>query len=258
MITEYLRKGRRNLIDYGVGITLSKIISGLISPFYLQKELTFYEIDLNSEIIFEKKDTRLSFAFLEGNDKDYIRQIGQMAEWLAGSLKARIENGAVCLAAIKGGEVLGFSLSGRGTVEIPNLKLRIQMNANEVWGEQISVKRQYRKLGISKGLRKYLYRDLQGRAVKNFYGHYAENNISSKMAVRNYTSDFLVAVRYRKVLSREDLFLGNPRSSGNAPRDASTKNTFAFSMVDSKPCNDEQFRLSTNELRKFWAGNKQH
>ena len=131
----WVRKVRRNWEDHGFHAVFRKITAFALRPFYENRTYRLYVMDLRRKN--PQENTALDdvqFRILTENDSGAIRQIEAISEWLYGSLRTRLEQGALCLAAFEDGKVSGFNLISFGDAYMPLVNVRRRFRRDEVGG----------------------------------------------------------------------------------------------------------------------------
>lgn len=128
-----------------------------------------------------------------------------MEEWLDGELKESLIKNGICMAIIKKNKIAGFNWMTLGEGSIPLLKLRVITKPDEVWSEQITIHKDFRRKGLANQLRTKFYNELKKMGIKAIYGHRQGWNIASKMSAQKYTYKELVKADYIKVLNIQRL-----------------------------------------------------
>jgi GNAT superfamily N-acetyltransferase len=180
----YLKKIIRNIEDYGYWISIKKAFNYIIRPIYSKRSLIIYEINLKNcdeHLI----NSNYEFKLLNASDKKIIDIIEEKEEWLKGELRERISS-SFCMAILHKKNVVGFYLASFQVGRIPLLKLKMCIENDEAWGEQITIFRDYRRMGLGSKLRSAVYSELKKMGIKHLYGHRAEYNIASQKSVKKY------------------------------------------------------------------------
>lgn len=175
----YLPKIRRNIEDYGSWCTISKMLKALIEPFYLRRKYIIYAMDLSNYNNLKNDNHELEFKLVSYKDKNDIRQIEKIAEWMKGNLCEKLKKGGLCLVARNGRQVIGFNLIAFGKVKIPLLMIEKLFDDSEAWSEQISVHKAYRKKGLASELRYRIFEVLKERGIARLYGGALQDNTAS-------------------------------------------------------------------------------
>jgi GNAT superfamily N-acetyltransferase len=200
-IPRLLRRFRRNLRDYGLGVTLRKTGASLFGFIYRTERYRIYRIELDAWEAALPSSEDLEYRFLRPEEDKLIAQIESLEEWLGGSVKRKLELGAICLAALDGGTVAGFNLVSFGQVYIPLIDVVRRFPERTAWSEQITVHPGYRGRGVASKLRYRIFSELRSRRVARFYGGaHASNTASLGLAHKVGFREF-VEVDYRKLFS---------------------------------------------------------
>jgi L-amino acid N-acyltransferase YncA len=195
-----LRKFRRNVQDYGRWMALHKTAAYFLSPVYQRTVYTIYVIDLDEAPTVPHADGRLEYVLLRPGDDDLIKQVEDCAEWLEGEVTDRLEEGAVCVAAVKGNQLAGFNLVVFGQVYIPLLKLTRTFRPATAWSEHIAVHPAFRGGGLGKSLRLRIFDELRFRGIRKLYGGTLRTNGPALALARSLGFRELADVTYLKAL----------------------------------------------------------
>ena len=196
------KKIQRNLKDYGCWVTIRKSIEYLISIFFVYKVYRIYTLNLDNISPRRKPNPHgFSFKMVNGNDTVIIKQIENMAEWLALELEDKILNGDICMVALLKEKVVGFNLISFGEVFIPLINLKKVFKQKEAWSEQISVQKDFRKMGIAIELRYRVFEELQKRGIKKLYGGTQPSNVPALRLARKLGFKEILDVIYLKIFN---------------------------------------------------------
>ncbi len=198
----WIRKVRRNFEDQGIGTVVQRAIAFALSPVYEQRTYRLYRINLNRYLQPSSAMEEVEFRLLSPSDAEAIRQVEHLSEWLHGILARRIEEGAICLAAIENGRVSGFNLISFGDVAMPLIHLNRRFRRDEAWSEQISVSKDFRKKGLGAELRYRIFEELRKRGYRKLYGGALIDNAPSLKLARRVGFQEFVDIHYTRVLGR--------------------------------------------------------
>lgn len=247
MAGQLIRKTRRNITDFGIAYTALKIGKGLFGIVYDCKALIIYELNF-SQNYEPNKLSGIRIRTLQPHEHAYFSQIVEMEEWLENKISNRIEENGVCIIALTGDEVIGFNLIGFDWVELPLLRIRVQLKKDEAWSEQISVKKEYRKQGVANEIRKVTYDILKQKRIIKLYGHRASYNYASKMSAKKFTKNEIVSARYTKFLMREKIDFINLKNNGKI-------GSFSFNASKSIRAENGYLVLKANQFMNFCKQN---
>jgi GNAT superfamily N-acetyltransferase len=155
------------------------MLNALLEPFYLHRKYTIYAVDLSNAKCHNGANCSWEFKLITSNDKNDIRQIEEIAEWMKDKLVEKLNNGGLCLAARSNQQVIGFNLIAFGRVYIPLLMIEKTFGLQEAWSEQITVHKDHRKKGLASELRYRIFDVLKKRGVKILYGGALHDNVVS-------------------------------------------------------------------------------
>jgi GNAT superfamily N-acetyltransferase len=236
-------KTKRNVLDFGIFNTSLKIFKELLGFIYESRALIIYELDLLRNYT-SQNIPGLHFVMLKPDDSSYISQIEKMEEWLENKLKKRLTENGLCIVALANGQVVGFNLIVFEWIELPLLKIRVYMKNDEAWSEQISVKKEFRKMGIANEMRKIIYEILKKRGICKLYGHRADYNHASKMSARKFTKNEITFAKYVKLLRQEKIEFVYSKSFQNIT-------SVSFNGADSIRDENRYLILKTAQLMHF-------
>jgi len=199
------KKVLRNLNDYGFSITLRKIISYLIQPFYENRTYRIYRFDLENLQDIPSKESVFAFKVLDKSDTGIIRQIEDMEEWLKGKVTSMLEAGGLCLVALDGQRVAGFNLVSLKEGCIPLIGMKRDLRENEVWSDQITVNKNYRGKGLGSALRYRIFKELRERGIRKIYGGTQISNLASLNLARKVGFKEIADIQYIKTFNKRSL-----------------------------------------------------
>lgn len=168
---------RRNISDYGMGATLSKVINSVGRLFYYNRAYTIYRSDLRKLPLQSQADDSFSFRFLGAEEaKPYRTQVLAMEEWLIGAFDSILAEGGRCLVALDGDTLAGFNLVSFNQIVLPVINFTRKLRDGEAYSEQITVAKQYRGRNLGTKLRLELFKALRDQGIQKIYGGTDINN----------------------------------------------------------------------------------
>ena len=195
------QKLKRNIQDFGWSVTVEKSLAYFVSPIFYQQIYRIYCIELLHQSLPEYAESNgFTFRILNAENKYEIEQIESFAEWLRDELVARIEDGAICLAAFKQEKLAGFNLISFGDVYIPLVELNKTFRKEHAWSEHITVHKNFRKKGLAIQLRYRIFSELKKRGFKRLYGGTLSSNLPALKLARSVGFKELVDIDYMRVL----------------------------------------------------------
>jgi len=199
------RKIERHLQDYGVLHTLKRGILYLFRRFYENRIYRIYRIDLTQFIPKLIEHSEFNFYILESKNlyRNIIHQIEKMEEWLKDRVESKLKSGGICLVALDNKKVIGFNLVALNKIYIPLINLEKILKPCSAWGEQITVRKDYRGKGLATQLRYKIFAELQKRGIKKFYGGAFIPNIPSLKLTRKVGFEEFVDLHYSKLFNHK-------------------------------------------------------
>ena len=94
-------------------------------------------------------------------------------------MKKKLKGQTICLAALDNGKVAGFNLVSFGEIYIPLVKLTRKISDDAAWSEQITVSKDYRRMGLGSELRYRIFSELKRRDIRKFCGGTLRDNLAS-------------------------------------------------------------------------------
>lgn len=201
MLAKSVQKIKRNLSDYGIRVTLVKTFERLFSPIYRSKVYRIYRINLSTAPkVPDSDDHTFTLRLLEVNDRHFIDQIEDYAEFLHGDITKMIQNDGFCYIAILGGQLAGFNLISFGEIFMTLVRVQRIFQPEEAWSEHIAVLPDFRRKGLASLLRYHVFEELRSRQFKRLYGGaLVSNSASLKLAQRVGFRSF-VDIEYQGIL----------------------------------------------------------
>ena len=192
------RKIQRNLQDYGFGITARK---AMLFPFrwlYRKRDYRIYRADLATLPFPPPTDGSLEYRWITPGDRDLIRQIEVMEEWMQDKIAPKLQAGGLCLSAIGSGKLAGFNLVGFGCQHIPAVERTHTFPSHCAWSEQISVSLEFRGQGVASELRYRVFAELRRRGITRLYGGTMTDNLVALKLARRVGFREILDIRFRK------------------------------------------------------------
>jgi len=200
-IKTFIKKMRRNYYDYGLWVLIRKSAAYMFKPLFENIIMILYRIDLDNISKRQTGISRFRFKWVSPEDKALIQQIEDMEEWLRGQMVVRLSAGnVICLVILEEEQLAGFYLAAFNETVNPLLKMKVVMSPIEVWGEQITICRKYRGIGLSEVLRFQIYSELKERGVKFVYGISRLNNWVSLRSAMQFAPTRAWIIKYRKIM----------------------------------------------------------
>lgn len=198
-----VRKVQRNVEDYRWGVTTKKSLATLVGWVYKHQVYRVYRIDFAitapSKISHQHP---FSFRILEATDNGVIEQIESFAEFLRGSVREKIADGALCQVAMdEQGKLAGFNLIRFGEVFIPLIELKRVFRPQEAWSEHIAVHKDHRRKGLASQLRYRVFEELRARGIKRLYGGTLRPNTPALKLTRKVGFTEIVDIDYIRFLN---------------------------------------------------------
>lgn len=196
----WVRKFRRNLRDYGLGVTLRKTAGALFRRVYQTCDYRIYRANLRAEPPPPAMGGGIEYRLITADEDGIIRQIEAMEDWLEGLVAQRLRAGGLCVVALAERRLAGFNLISFGEVEIPLVDGTWAFKPRYAWSEQISVHPDFRGHGVALNLRRWAFVELRRRGVERFYGGALKLNRASLNLARKAGFREILEVRYRRFL----------------------------------------------------------
>lgn len=193
----------RNLRDYGWAVSLKKSLAYLYRPVFYRRSWLITQNDLAHARISQNADTTCSFRFLRSNDSSAIRQIEGWEEWLQGRVKP--DEKQMCLVAMSQSRLVGFYLIALREYDLSATTVRVRLARKEAWGVQISVRKDYRRMGLATRLRGIAYAELRDRCLEKLFGYIAPNNVASLSSAKKAGAAVLGTLTFARVCNRNKL-----------------------------------------------------
>jgi GNAT superfamily N-acetyltransferase len=164
------RRVSRNVNDYGWGTAIRKILNSAAHNIYYNRAYVLYRGDLSRSRLPEPSQPGFEFRFIAPSEKDFLRQIGAMEEWLEGELERMLKEGGKCLVALDGDQIAGFNVVSFEKIALPVIAFSRRLRKGEAYSEQITVKSSYRGRNLGSLLRIEMFRSLQALGMRKIYG----------------------------------------------------------------------------------------
>jgi len=200
-IKNMLYKLLRNFNDFGFWLCFKKSISYLCKPFYENMVLVVYNVEIEKVVVQEASKNDFNFKLVNNKDTYLINQIEKMEEWLQGKVEGKLQRGGICMAIIDRDKVIGFYLTALGEIFIPLLKMKVIIEPCEAWGEQVTIKKKYRRNGLATELKSKIYSEFKKSGIKTVYGHAALYNKASLKSAEKFKTQHLAVVQYLRYLN---------------------------------------------------------
>ena len=197
---DILKKIHRNYRDYGLWITLVKIVGVCVKPVVEIRTFIIYLLNFQHYTIKEIDNSSFTFIQINRNDANILDQIGQMEEWLIGDIENKISYGALCIVALDAGKVAGFNLFDFNEINIPLIHFRQKLRARESFSVQISVHKDYRGRGLATLLRFAVFNELKKRGYAKLYGCTQPFNKANMALSPKVGFKFIVKATYYRII----------------------------------------------------------
>jgi GNAT superfamily N-acetyltransferase len=197
----FIKKINRNFYNFGIWVTVKKTFYSLLNPVYRKLTYKIYLIDLNNFNRPPMRSNKFDFKFVKEDDVNIIRQIEDMEEWLHNRIIDKLNNNCICLAAIENDTVAGFLIANPKELNIPWMKYKKSLRGNECYGEQITINKQYRKMGLATSLRLKVFDEIAKRGITKFYVGIPTWNRIIRKSVNKFGFTYLADISYLRVFT---------------------------------------------------------
>ncbi len=195
----------RNLHDFGAYITAQKSAAYFLKPLFEFHSRIIYHVKLDVLPQIELVENDYKFKLVGLDDNALINQIQAMEEWLVDRMRPMLLSGAVCMAALRRGNVAAFYLANLEKGVVSKLHLEIALGERDAFGEQITVHKAHRRRGLATSLRYFSYSYLREKGITSVLGHRAVDNIASKKSAQKYCYTDLAKMQYVRFLNSRRL-----------------------------------------------------
>jgi len=196
-----IKKTLRNYRDYGLCVTLGKIVQSLFSVVFESRIYRIYRIHLNRYEPPNTDNGGFVLRLLDQGDEKIISQIENMEEWLSGKIREKLLSESICLLALDGDQLAGFNLVSFGSVDMPIVRMTRKFRSNEAWSEQITVSSDYRGRGLATILRQSIFIILKERGIVRFYGGTLPLNTANRKLSKKVGFQEIADISYRNILN---------------------------------------------------------
>ncbi|MDP2646893.1 MAG: GNAT family N-acetyltransferase [Desulfobacterales bacterium] len=156
-----------------------KSLEYLAKPFYENRCYRIYRIDLTDWAPTQNKASNFDFKLITPTDQSIIEKIENLEEWLVNRVKDKMNKGHICMAVLDNNKVAGFNIIALDKVEIPLLRQVRHLKEDEAWSDQITIAKEYRRIGLGTKLRYEIFGELKKRNIKKLFGGTLINNTAS-------------------------------------------------------------------------------
>ena len=196
---------KRNLYNFGLFIILKKTFYFVIKSVYKKLTYKIYFIEVHSFMHSPVSNNNLDYKFVDKNDIEIIKQIEDMEEWLQNRIIEKLNSNCICLAAMDKNSVVGFLIANLNEMNIPWINFKKKLRANDCYGEQITIDKKLRRIGLAASLRLRVFEELKKKGITKFYvGIPAWNKIIRK-SVNNFGFNYLVDISYVRFITCKGL-----------------------------------------------------
>ena len=200
-----VKKIRRNVRDYGLAATAQKSLAALVAFAYESTAYRIYRKEIDPSVdTGEQPPHPFKLHVLGTMDGDFIFQMEEMEEWLAGKVLDMLGSGSLCVLLLDEDKVAGFNLFSVGEVYMPLVNVKRTFRSHEAWSEQITVHQDYRGMGLATILRRQAFQELGNRGIRKFYGGTLPSNIANRKLSKKVGFQEIADIHYRKVLGSKN------------------------------------------------------
>ncbi len=201
---------KRNLYNFGLFITLKKTFYFVIKPVYKKLTYKIYIIGLNHINQQRISNNNFVYKFVNKDDIEIIKQIEDMEEWLQNRIIEKLNSNCICLAAMDKNSVVGFLVANLNEMNIPWIKFKKKLRANECYGEQITINKKFRRIGLAASLRLRVFEELRKRGITKFYVGIPNWNKLIRKSVIDFGFNYLADISYLRFITCKGLKFSRP------------------------------------------------
>jgi hypothetical protein len=195
-----VKKIKRNLYNFGIWITVKKAFFSLLKQVYRKLTYKIYFIELNNFNRPPDRNKNFVYKFVDRDDRNIINQIEDMEEWLENRIVEKLDNNCICLAALDNDTVTGFLIANPNALNIPWMKFKKNLRSNECYGEQITINKKYRRMGLAASLRLKVFDEIQKKGITKFYVGIPSWNKIIRKSVNKFGFTYLADLSYLKII----------------------------------------------------------
>jgi len=203
----FKKKVARNFRDYGLLSCLKKSALFLAKPIYEKSNVVLFKTEIKNIDGKELYQGDLDCKLVESKDTYIINQIEEMEEWLIGKLYSSLENKKLCIVALKNKKVIGFCLISLSEIYLPLLYLKVLLENDEAFSEQITVHKKYRRKGVGTQIRFMAYMELKKKGINKIYSSASINKIASIRSIEKVGGKKIGRFFYKNVFQSKQLCL---------------------------------------------------
>lgn len=196
-----LKQISRNIRDYGLITTITKVADGIVKPIYYRRTYLLYKVDLLNIDIPKIDEAGLQIRYIDHSEHTIISQIIEMEEWLEKRIYEILDGNGKCLVALDGNKVAGFNLVSFNKIHLPVVHYEFQLGPEEAFSEQITVNIDYRGKGIGSKLRYSLYTNLIAEGKRVLLGGTDIHNKANLALCRKVGLKVIAKITYHKWLN---------------------------------------------------------
>ncbi len=198
-LTKAIHKFQRHVRDYGLAHTLGRVALYPLSWLFVTRNYRISRLDLAAYVPPVPTDLGLQYRFITAEDREPIRQIEAMEEWLEGVVTPKLRAGDLCVVALDGDTVVGLNLVTFGRY-IGIIDWTHAARPNLAWVYFIGVRHDFRGRGVALELRDRIVAELRRRGIRRLYSGALTFNVASLRNQRKSGFREIVDVRFRRFL----------------------------------------------------------
>ncbi len=198
-LAKAIHKLRRHLRDYGLLHTVAQVARYPLAWLFVTRNYRISRLDLEAYVPPGRSDLTLQYRFITAEDREIIRQIEAMQEWLEGVVAPKLQAGDLCVVALDGDTVVGLKLVTFGRY-IGIIDWTHAARPDLAWVYFIGVRHDFRGRGVALELRNRMVAELKRRGITRLYSGAMTFNVASLRNQHKAGYREIADVRFRRFL----------------------------------------------------------